>query len=138
NIYHFVLDFHGRADQGEQFTAHDIEPFLSELEDRGFDVAREALASYPITAPPLPSTLDMGYVATEPDDVDDGLDPYFDLVRGDSRAIEALREAGYTFVYSPNGTFNGFDCSTDLADECIAPTSSGLAVSELDYQILEA
>lgn len=137
NIYHFVLDFHARADQFETMTGADYAAFVTGLEDRGFVVAGEALTSYPITALSMSSTLDMGYGATSAEDLDGGLDPFFDVVRGDNRVVESLHEAGYTFVYSPNGTFNGFDCSTAWADLCISPTTSGLPVSDLDYQLLE-
>ena len=50
NIYHFVLDFYDREDQLEQLTGFDNSPFLDDLESRGFQVADEAVASYPITA----------------------------------------------------------------------------------------
>ena len=51
--------------------------------------------------------------------------------------MTALKDVGYTFVYSSNGTFNGFDCSKTWADECIRPTTSGLPVSDLEYNLLE-
>lgn len=137
NIYHFVLDGHDRHDVITELMRGDGGQFVADLREREFQVATEAVSSYPITALSLGSTLSMDYVATEPTHVSGGLDPFFEAVRGDNGVVRRLRESGYEFVYSPNGTFNGFDCSTDLADVCIEPRTTGLTVGDLEYQLLE-
>lgn len=136
NVYHFVLDFHGRGDQLDALVGTDGSMFERQLEQRDFVVATGAIASYPVTGLSIPSTMETNYVATSPEDLSGGIDEFNDAIRGDSAVVEAFRDNGYEFVYSANGAFSSSDCSRDLADRCLSPSSSGASTDDFTQQIL--
>lgn len=61
DIYFLVFDRYGGLDALNQIYNIDNEPFLRELEDRGFQLARSARANYPNTAHSLGATLNLSY-----------------------------------------------------------------------------
>nr|CAA9218977.1 hypothetical protein AVDCRST_MAG63-562 [uncultured Armatimonadetes bacterium] len=106
DIYYIVLDAYGRQDTLREFYGYDNEPFLRELEKRGFYIARRGRANYCQTALCLASSLNMGYL----DEVARRAGKtYRDLseatARIDNNAVAAfLRARGYKFVYITTGT----------------------------------
>jgi hypothetical protein len=62
DIYYIVLDAYGRQDRLREFFGYDNEPFLRELEKRGFFVARKARSNYVQTVLSLGSSLNMTYL----------------------------------------------------------------------------
>lgn len=100
DVYYLVLDGYGRDDVLRTIYGFDNSPFLSDLRERGFYVADEAVANYPTTLVSLASTLNLGY-ANEL--VGESLGEFSDrrflreLMR-DNRAKRLLRKAGYSIV----------------------------------------
>lgn len=101
DIYFFLLDEFPSNFVLRKFYGYDNEPFLKELEKRGFVVARNSHSNYPRTMLSLSSALNMTYL--------DQLAPIcgaettdwslmFDLVRK-GRAIELLKHSGYKYVH---------------------------------------
>lgn len=101
DIYFFLLDEFPSNFVLRKFYGYDNEPFLKELEKRGFVVARNSHSNYPRTMLTLSSALNMTYL--------DQLAPIcgaqttdwslmFDLVRK-GRAIELLKNSGYKYVH---------------------------------------
>ena len=104
DIYYIVLDAYGRQDVLRAFYGYDNEPFLRELEKRGFFVAREGRSNYVQTVLSLASSLNMTYldgvapeVRARPRDVS----PASAMV--DRSAVAAfLRARGYRHVAISN------------------------------------
>ena len=121
DVYFFLLDGYGRADQLERAISFDNAPFLEQLERRGFEVAERATAAYPVTFLSSASTLSMGYPA-EPGGLDDYVD-FFDSVGGDNQAVEAFRRLGYQFAFGSD--YSSFECG-ERVDVCIEPSREGI------------
>ena len=106
DIYYLVFDRYAGSPALERHFAFDNEPFLRELEDRGFFVARDSVANYVKTNLSLTSTLDMEYLdadalnaaATSP--ADQG--PINRRFQGRLAVPSALKELGYDFVLVPS------------------------------------
>ena len=62
DIYYIILDRYASSETLASLYEFDNEPFLRELERRGFTVARESRANYFKTAPSLASSLSMDYL----------------------------------------------------------------------------
>ena len=102
DVYFFLLDGYGRADQLERTIGFDNAPFLGALARRGFEVHEEATAAYPVTFLSLASTLSMGYPA-EPGELDDSR-RFFDVGRRRQRGRRGLQAASATSSPSPATT----------------------------------
>ena len=121
DVYFFLLDGYGRADQLERAIGFDNEPFLGELERRGFEVGEEATAAYPVTFLSVASTLAMGYPA-EPGELDDYVS-FFESVGGDNEAVDAFKRLGYQFAFASD--YSSFECG-EAVDVCIEPSREGI------------
>jgi hypothetical protein len=99
SIFYIVLDGYARQDALMAHFGLDNEPFLGELENRGFFIGREASANYLQTQQALASTLNMAYLQdleVNPRNLQDR-DPLNDLV-DDNRVARELRARGYTYA----------------------------------------
>ena len=65
DIYYIILDRYAGPETLERVYDFDNEPFLAELEQRGFAIARDAWANYFKTALSVTSSLSMDYLDTE-------------------------------------------------------------------------
>jgi len=61
NIYYVILDGYARQDTLQRIFKYDNTPFLTDLEERGFFVARHSRTNYSQTDLSLPSALNMTY-----------------------------------------------------------------------------
>ena len=137
DIYFFLLDGYGRADQLEAEVDFDNNGFLRSLEHRDFKVHDTATAAYPETLFSLTSTLDMRYPASAGDPYPDDLAPLFDAIEGDNATVRILRELGYRFVFATD--YSTFDCS-ERVDFCIEPPEGSVdsLIGEREFAILDA
>lgn len=94
DIYFIVLDGYGRDDVLARWYDYDNRPFLDDLADRGFYVARGSYANYSMTYLSLAATLNMNYV---PEDLPYDY-PAAERMVQDAAVIHALRERGYAYV----------------------------------------
>ena len=118
DVYFFLLDGYGRADQLEKTVGYDDDSFLRTLRRRGFTVHDDATAAYPVTFLSLASTLSMGYPA-QPGELADHT-PFFDAIGGESPVVDDLHELGYEFAFATD--YSSFDCG-DAVDICIQPSA---------------
>lgn len=131
NVWVFVADGYTSPDTVEALTGRQVDGFVAALEDRGFVVADEAEANYPVTHVSLASMLEMDYVVDEDDRIR-SRDPFYDRLQGDNATVETFRSNGYGYVHGQAGGWEGSACS-GREDLCIAPpsvaseTSLGLA-----------
>ncbi len=135
DVYFFLLDGYGRADQLEKVLGDDNAPFLNALRRRGFQVRTTASAAYPLTHLSLASTLTMGYPVTG-GDLDDHA-PFYEAVGGDNDVVRAFHQLGYRFVLATD--YSSFGCG-DQVDLCIEPSAEGVdgVGGEREWAILEA
>ena len=117
DVYFFLLDGYGRADQLERTVGFDNAAFLGALARRGFEVHERATAAYPVTFLSLASTLSMDYPA-EPGALEDHT-PFFDAVGGENEVVEAFGRLGYEFAFATD--YSSFECGPRV-DLCIEPS----------------
>jgi hypothetical protein len=106
DIYYLVFDRYLGSPALERHFGFDNEPFLRELEERGFFVARNSVANYPKTNLSLTSSLQMEYLdgealndaASSP--ADQG--PINRAFQGRLTVPASLKELGYDFVLVPS------------------------------------
>lgn len=94
DIYHIVLDGHGRADTLAEFYDYDAKPFIAELESLGFYVADQSSANYHRTYLSLFSTYNYTHLTKFDPKTHTGS---FDIWRAteEGRFIQDLKQAGY-------------------------------------------
>ena len=132
DIYYIVLDAYGRQDVLREFYGHDNEPFLRELEKRGFFVARNARPNYAQTVMSLASSLNMTYldkVARAQGKESSDVFPLSQMV--DKNAVAAfLRARGYRFVAITNDYSPTLVSSADVVLEGGPPPATRLTPFE--------
>lgn len=106
DIYYLVFDRYAGSGALERHFDYDNEPFLRELEARGFYVPRDSMANYPKTGLSLTSSLNMEYLdgdelnADASDPADQGV---INRRFQDHLVVPAsLKELGYQFVLIPS------------------------------------
>lgn len=106
NVYYIVIDRYAGSTALEETYGFDNEPFLTALEERGFDVARHAHANYVKTPLSLASSLNMELLDVDAlrEQADDGADREpIHRVLGERLAVpSALKELGYQYVHIGN------------------------------------
>ncbi len=102
DIYFIVLDGYSRADVLDEYYGFDNNPFMKDLERRGFQVADKSNSNYAWTLLSLASTLNMDFVPVLMGELFDphGLDRehVYRLLR-DNRAAAFLRARGYRYIH---------------------------------------
>ena len=103
DIYHVILDRYAGSTTLEETYAFDNEPFLTALEERGFDVARHAHANYIKTPLSLVSTLSLEFLDADElkAQAESGKDrePIHRMLGGHLAVPTALKELGYSYVH---------------------------------------
>jgi hypothetical protein len=136
NVYLFLLDAYARRDVLRELFAYDDGGFLGRLEDRGFVVDEEALASFPLTFLSTMALFEMGH----PGDVEAGLGPdvqsWERFIRGDNATVARFADYGYTFVHSPPGPYAFARCDADVADVCIEADASRGSMGDLELALV--
>jgi len=135
DVYFFLLDGYGRADQLEATIGYDNSGFQRSLESRGFEVHDTATAAYPLTFLSLASTLNMDYPAP-PGELGE-FTPFYDAIDGDNETVRAFHELGYQYVFATD--YSSFDCG-DQVDLCVEPEEGSIdvLVGERESAILQA
>lgn len=118
NIYYFILDAYGRADQLQVNLGYDNTPFLNELRQRGFFVGDKSFANYPSTYLSVASTLQMRYVAMTGENVIRSHAAFTAFLRGRNATVERFKALGYRYVHAEPGGWSGTNCG-GREDYCI-------------------
>ncbi len=106
DVYYIIPDRYANLETLADLYGYDNEPFLQELEARGFSVARHAHANYPRTGLSLASSQTMDYLpvdqlAEEADDPGDWK-PIYRMLSGRLPVPAALKELGYSYIHLGN------------------------------------
>lgn len=112
DIYYLILDSYARQDVLRERFGYDNEPFLRELEARGFQILRDSRSNYSHTSLSLASSLNMEYMR------DIGVRPglrytgsQLKIFLAKNRVARFLKGLGYRFVTYETGAE-----ATDLRD----------------------
>jgi hypothetical protein len=132
DVYYIILDRYAGSRTLRDVYDFDNEPFLQELEQRGFAVARHAWANYFKTALSLYSSLSME--AIHPDRLGETGPPYdftsiFAALRGHLAVPSALKSLGYHYLHLGNTwepTSYNVDADLDLRYQDSAEFTSAL------------
>jgi hypothetical protein len=119
NIYYLMTDGYGRADQLASRLGYDNSAFVDYLKGRGFYVADQAYANYPMTYMSLPSSLAMDYLVTETTPKHTDRSSFYATIQGRNPVVERLRSYGYTYAHMASGVWDGSRCS-GVEDVCLA------------------
>ena len=101
DVYYLIFDRYADEVTLRDRYAFDNAPFLTALEDRGFDVVTEAVANYPKTAHSLASSLNMSFLDELVERQGSGSgnwQPIYDSL-ADFRVARSLRSIGYTYEH---------------------------------------
>ena len=119
DVYYIILDGYAREDVLKSLLGFDNSQFIRWLKDRGFYVAENSAANYPITHFSLASSLNLDYMdqvaACLPPDSDSQL-PYYELIQN-NLAGRIFRSQGYRFIHFATN-FRATEDS-QIADEVI-------------------
>lgn len=137
NVYFFLFDQYPRADVATEVLDVDIDPFLAELEDRGFWVGRSSYAAYPNTITSLPALFEQGYPFTSIEDLQVGVSGMTAPILGSADVIETFASEGYDYLYADAGFFFSAPCGGDRIDACLTPERDGLLSTESDLALLQ-
>jgi hypothetical protein len=104
DLYYLVFDRYANAETLSRFYDFDNEPFLAELEDRGFTLSRESWANYGGTALSLASSLSMDYLDEEALSLSEPATygPIHTALRGHLAVPQTLTEIGYEYIHVGN------------------------------------
>jgi hypothetical protein len=106
DVYYIILDRYAGSAALTETYEFDNEPFLTALEDRGFNVARQAHANYIKTPLSLASSLNMDYLDTDAlkAQATEGKDrePIHRVLRDHLAVPTALKELGYQYIHVSN------------------------------------
>jgi hypothetical protein len=115
DVYHILLDGYARHDKLLQYYRYDNQEFISFLRSRGFYVADQSVANYPMSFMSIASTLNMRYLTKEIDQHRKGgitsRDYFLDLVR-DHEVGRTFQSLGYSHIHF-NTTFQATEASDD-------------------------
>ena len=106
DVYYIVPDRYAGSQTLEEVYGFDNEPFLTALEERGFDVARSARANYIKTPFSLASSLNIDLL--DPQALRDQArssedrEPIHRMLRGRLVVPTALKELGYSYLHVAN------------------------------------
>jgi hypothetical protein len=119
DVYYIVFDTYGGETSLREHFGYDNAPFLRQLEQRGFYVARNSTTNYPRSLPSLASSLNMGYLTPLTEEL--GRD------YGDTTPLEAMldnhlvgrrfRSRGYRWIHI--GSWWKTTKASSVADESI-------------------
>jgi len=137
NVYWLMLDGHARPDVLERVLGYDDQPFVTALEDHGFQVSSSSRTSYPRTHLSLSSTLEMRYVLEPGHHVTDDFARFSPVVLGHNRTVARFEALGYQTIYGSAGGIEWSACRDDLVDVCLPYHQPFPPTGELEKSLLE-
>ena len=106
DVYFVVLDRYAGSTTLAETYEYDNEPFLTALEDRGFEVARHAHANYIKTPLSLASTMNLEFLDAEALIAEaasgDDREPIHRVLGTHMAVPAALKELGYSYIHVAN------------------------------------
>ena len=109
DVYYLILDEYARSDALAEYHEFDNTEFLNFLESKGFHVAENSFANYPMSVQSIPATMNLQYINFLADEIGSEVRNYKPLNEKDyglyanNQVIKNFKEMGYKIV-----TFNTF------------------------------
>ena len=109
DVYYLILDEYARSDALAEYHEFDNTEFLNFLESKGFHVAENSFANYPMSVQSIPAIMNMQYMNFLADEIGSEVRNYKPLNEKDyglypnNQVIKNFKEMGYGIV-----TFNTF------------------------------
>jgi hypothetical protein len=128
DVWVFIVDGYTSPTEVERQSGAVISGFVTDLEDRGFDVT-EGRANYPVTYLSVASLLEQTYVADVGDDTTDRR-AFYDLIQGGNATVDQFVAWGYEYVHVPTGIWGGSNCGGPET-VCVKPDVPGETVLAL-------
>ncbi len=118
NVYFFVMDSYARAAVLSSVAGFDNRAFLESMRERGFYVAGESLANYPVTFLSISTTLNMDYlVAPGGGAVVGDQQRYALIIGGFNDTVRGFKRLGYRYVHVQSGGWIGdVPCSVEKGE----------------------
>jgi hypothetical protein len=129
NVYYFVFDGYLRSDRLKEYFGYDNEPFLIDLESRGFKIARESRSNFPTTVYSLNYALNPSLALRSPIDLPEKLrklDTY--CGNRESEVAKTFHSRGYDVTMM----FHTGDIGTACKPNCIT-TRPKITFSQIQY-----
>lgn len=103
NIYYILVDAYARQDTLKEVADFDNEPFLQELEKRGFAVSREAYSNYHFTIASLSATMNMALhsIISTSKGIVCSQDQMYESLSGNNKVRKILINNGYKIINIP-------------------------------------
>jgi hypothetical protein len=127
NIYWLVADGYPRGDVLREEFGFDNSAFEAALEQRGIQVARGAVANYPLTFYSVASMAAMEYVVDDSTPTAEvrAVGRFTRMAGGDNRLVRELRALGYRYVHFTSGYEQSTLCS-GVENLCIIGSADAL------------
>ena len=109
DVYYLILDEYARNDALLEYHEFDNTEFTEFLQDKGFHVAKNSFANYPMSVQSIPATMNLQYINFLADEIGSEVRNYKPLNEKDyglyanNQVIKNFKEMGYKIV-----TFNTF------------------------------
>ena len=107
DVYYLILDEYARNDALLEYHKYDNSEFKNYLLDKGFHIAENSLANYPLSIQSIPSTMNLQYINFLQDEIGENMRNYRPLNEKDyglysnNMVIKNFKEMGYKII-----TFN--------------------------------
>jgi len=136
DIYYIILDGYARSDVLAERFGLDNQPFLDDLEEKGFFVAGESHSNYMQTIYSISSSLNFSFIDPPGGSQRDAV--YFKDLIAHNALLEKLRACGYRFVINESGFYHTDDLAPDVV---LSPWSTltgfeGLLLSGSPYEVV--
>ena len=138
DIYYLILDGYARSDLLLEYHEFDNSEIINFLESKGFHVAKNSFANYPLSATSIPAIMNLRYINFLADEIGSEVRNYKPLIGKDhglyanNQVIKNFKEMGYKIV-----TFNTSVLGSrenPLADITVCHTNAHL----LDNRLVDA
>ena len=137
DVYYLILDEYARSDALQEYHNFNNQEFIQYLEEKGFDVADNSLANYPMSIQSIPATMNMNYINFLADEIGRDVRNFKPLIGKDglysnNMVIKNFKDMNYKII-----TFNTFALTryeNKLSDE----TFCNRDVSLLDNKLVDA
>ena len=109
DVYYLILDEYARNDALQEYHGYDNSDFKNYLTNKGFHVAENSFANYPLSVQSIPSTMNLQYINFLLDEIGENVRNYRPLneknygLYPNNMVIKNFKEMDYNII-----TFNTF------------------------------
>ena len=104
DVYYLILDEYARNDALQEYHGYDNSDFKNYLTNKGFHVAENSFANYPLSVQSIPSTMNLQYINFLQDEIGENVRNYRPLneknygLYPNNMVIKNFKEMGYKII----------------------------------------